>query len=362
MTHLLKRTYHIYFAAILLTLLTLPVEARYLNKDMPLDLDCYCFIDLGPTNIVERCLDKHCWPMTLAPRVNNNGQVIGNRGDAGFVWTKHQGFMTYSHGGFSTCFVDITNDGTVLGRVTINDDCTEWFLWTEHQCIRDGRAPSVICDKQYSKFVYLRALNDDGHIVGARLDECGCYRSIFWDHKHRIRDLPYPQLWDINNSNNMLGSEPCEFREQPITWHLKGGMNVINDDRRFGKPYNIQHFFNPVIAEDNTVYGNFIANKFGCNYPYQYMWNACDAIFTPLDLNTMLISAVNKCHVLVGTLEGDAVLSKNHNPPIQLSSLVVNKPRGWKLINATDINDRGQIVGYGRKSGKLHLFLLDPIL
>ncbi|MEM1282387.1 MAG: hypothetical protein AAGG81_02410 [Chlamydiota bacterium] len=361
MSRYLKHTYHVLLCALLFFIGTSPLEGMYLNKGIPLDLTHYCFFDLGPTNLAERCLDRHCWPMSLAPRININGQVIGNRGERGFVWTKHQGFITYSHDGYYTCFVDINNDGTVLGMVKINDEYSEWFLWTEHQCIREGRAPFLLCDKQYSNHVYLRALNDHGNIVGARLDECGCYRSIFWDEKKCIRDLPYPLLWDINNSNYMLGSEPMEFREQPITWHIKGGMNVINDDRRFGKPYNIRSFFNPVIAEDTSVYGNFIANKWGSNYTYAYMWNACDAIFRPLDLNQMLISSVNKCHVLVGTLQGQAVMSKNHGPPIPLVSLVINKPSGWQLINATDINDKGQIVGWGRKSGEIRFFMLDPI-
>lgn len=361
MSRHLKRTFPIFLFAIVLAFRALPLGAMHLNSGMPLNLDSYCFFDLGPTNVAERCLDSHCWPISLAPRINNNGQVIGNRGDRGFTWTKHQGFINYSHNGYYTCFVDINNDGTVLALVKIDDECSEWFLWTEQQCIREARAPFVICDKHYSSYVYLRALNDHGNIVGARLDSNGCYRSIFWDDKNCIRDLPYPQLWDINNSNYMLGSEPREFREQPVTWHLKGGMNIITDDCRFGKPENAKHFFNPVIAEDTNVYGNYIAKRWGCDYIYSYMWNACDAIFTRLDLNQMLISAVSRSHVLVGSLQGEAVMSKNHRPAIPLESLVVNKPWGWTLVNATDINDKGQIVGWGRRFGEIRLFMLDPI-
>jgi probable HAF family extracellular repeat protein len=33
---------------------------------------------------------------------------------------------------------------------------------------------------------------------------------------------------------------------------------------------------------------------------------------------------------------------------------------GWELIEATDINDAGQIVGYGRFNGRIRAFLLTP--
>ena len=34
---------------------------------------------------------------------------------------------------------------------------------------------------------------------------------------------------------------------------------------------------------------------------------------------------------------------------------------GWKLIRASAINDRGQIVGLGRLNGKTRAFLLTPV-
>lgn len=337
-------------------------EARYLNRGMPLNFSRYRLIDLGPTNLSPRCLDRHCWPLSLAPKINKEGEVIGNRGDKGFIWKEGLGFITYPHIGEATCFVDINNHGTILARVRINQDCSDWFLWSEEEWRKgETRAPSLIQNSSCCNSVFLRALNDNSQIIGARVDEMGCYRSIFWNHKKQICDLPYPQLWDINNYNNMLGSEPRVYKEQPLLWHIKGGMAIITDDCRFGKPPCLKHFFNPAIAEDNTVYGNFIASKYGDDYIFSYMWNNDDQIFTPLDLNQMLVSAVNSCHTIVGSLDNEAVISLHHRSPVALASLIDSSLSGWKLLNATDINDSGQIVGFGRRNGMLHLFLLTPI-
>ena len=38
------------------------------------------------------------------------------------------------------------------------------------------------------------------------------------------------------------------------------------------------------------------------------------------------------------------------------------RPAGWLLTEATDVNDSGQIVGYGLRRGELHGFLLSPNL
>ena len=46
--------------------------------------------------------------------------------------------------------------------------------------------------------------------------------------------------------------------------------------------------------------------------------------------------------------------------PVELASLLP-KGTGWKFLDATDINDRGEIIGYGvNPAGKLVDFKLEP--
>ena len=58
------------------------------------------------------------------------------------------------------------------------------------------------------------------------------------------------------------------------------------------------------------------------------------------------------------TIPTAAVLWLNHTP-INLNSVLLNGA-GWTLIEARDVNNRGQIIGYGKLNGQLKTFLLTP--
>ncbi len=40
---------------------------------------------------------------------------------------------------------------------------------------------------------------------------------------------------------------------------------------------------------------------------------------------------------------------------------LIPRDSGWVLLSANDINNRGQIVGYGRRNGQKRAFLLTPL-
>lgn len=345
-----------------LTILITKLEARYLNQYVSPPLPRYQITDLGPTTLSERVLSHGCWPISLGPKLNNKGQVIGNRGSSGFVWESCKGFTEYNKWGIFTNFIDINNKGVILGRAYDNNETFEWFTWLENQCQRE-EIPSFLDFKCLdSDTLFFRAINDSGCLVGSRYLGYNQYRSVFFDSRKNLKELKIGILLDVNDEDNIVGVEICNAKEQPFLWHLSGGMSVISDDLRMGKPSGIQRFGYPVLAYDSTVYGTFRGRKNGIPYIFAYQWNDKDQIFRSLDLSNMEISAVNRCHILVGRQGDNAVISMHHRSPRTLISLVKGKVRGWKLIEATDINDMGQIVGYGRLNGKLHLFLLDPIL
>ncbi len=59
------------------------------------------------------------------------------------------------------------------------------------------------------------------------------------------------------------------------------------------------------------------------------------------------------------TLNGTAVIWRDGRAH-ELSDLVADLPDGWVLRTAEEINERGQIVGYGTVGGQTRGFLLTP--
>jgi len=339
------------------------LTARYTLEHSTLEVLEYKIIDLGPTNLSQRVLSRQCWPLTLSPRINNKGQVIGNRGKCGFFWDKCNGFYHYAKKDETTCFVDVTNDGTVLGSVVNCDGFTKWFVWSESQSNFTSNIEPNYLDFPglYDGDIFLRSMNDSCDIVGARRLEGNCYRSMYCDKNKNVKDLKAGVLLEVNKYGNMVGSQTNISGEQPFIWNSKAGLSVICEDENSGKPLGIKKFGFPVIAEDNTVFGTYSTENKGKSQINGYHWNSTEGVFGTIELDKMKISAVNRLHVLVGSRDNHAVVSVNHQKPVDLIDQVKGAPSRWHLIEATDINDRGQIVGYGKFRGKIHIFLLNPI-
>jgi probable HAF family extracellular repeat protein len=69
-----------------------------------------------------------------------------------------------------------------------------------------------------------------------------------------------------------------------------------------------------------------------------------------------------------GQVVGNSYIGKSLKYPVlwdnnsikDLNNLIPPKS-GWVLMGVSDINDKGQIVGYGKINGRFHAFLLTPV-
>jgi len=320
----------------------------------------YKLIHLGATTLGKDLLTRSAWPLTLAPRINNKGEVICNSKETGFVWTYHNGFKTYVHEGVSSYFVDINDGGAVLGFADLLDAGREWFIWSECCGMREDLPAFINPGCVKGKDLYFRSISNHAVLVGSRFIE-GCFRSVFWESKNGLKDLNYGKLWDVNNRDYMLGSEDFKRSKEPYLWHVRGGSVVLSDDIKLRRPEKESVFVDYAIAPDNVIYGTYHDLAGGYGALLTFYWDPCEQIFHTLFMNQMRISAVNRCHTLVGSLCGVAAISFKHQQPIPLAVLVEGNLSGWNLIEATDINDIGQIVGYGTYGDEIHLFMLQPL-
>lgn len=73
----------------------------------------------------------------------------------------------------------------------------------------------------------------------------------------------------------------------------------------------------------------------------------------------MRISDINDQHVLVGSIQGEAAICRPGQRPALLKTTIPERElEGWKLLEATGINNSDKIVGYGTFNGRTRLFLL----
>lgn len=167
---------------------------------------------------------------------------------------------------------------------------------------------------------FASGLNDFGVVVGGFYDYRGPAIQHAFLHRHGVTIEINPfntsenlsQAVGINNAEQIIGWGETA----PGSWHGFVELNGTVTDLGLNA-------FPNAINQDGQIVGNFCAPAFPSScveHPFLYD----DGVIT--DLNSLL-------------------------PP----------GSGWELIAAFDINDRGQIVGYGRRNDHFRAFLLSPV-
>jgi hypothetical protein len=320
----------------------------------------YRLIDLGPTDIPIQYLSRHCWPMSLGPRLNQKGHVIWNTYSGGFFWDGCNEKRGFTYRGLPGYFHDINNKGLVLASISFPQGNKEWFLWPSNFfSSKESIAPLPMHRDSLHQLTF-RSLNDHNTLVGAYRSGNN-WRSAFWTPKKFLQDLELGKLFDVNKENFLVGTEMCDPEKKPFLWHVRGGWSAFSDDLKMWRPKECLKFRDFVVAPDNTVFGSFIGKKDESPYLWGYFWSPCERVFHCFDLYEMRVSCVNSSHTIVGNYGGDAAISVNLMPPIPLIDLINSWTGDIRLLEATDINDVGQIVGYGCWDDQVHIFFLDPI-
>jgi hypothetical protein len=172
----------------------------------------------------------------------------------------------------------------------------------------------------------------------------------------------------INSSGAIAGilEEPTD--RYPFFYDERGGLQAMRTYRNVLQPRGWIEFSDMLLSSDDHVFGTYWIRhltvgdrpkKF--NPHYAYHWNPQDGKVDQLDLKGMRLADINSQHVLVGELNGQAAICELGRPPVELIALMdQSKVDGWELLEATSINDKRQIMGYGRFNGHIHLFVADP--
>jgi probable HAF family extracellular repeat protein len=218
-----------------------------------------------------------------------------------------------------------------------------------------------------------RAINNLGHVVGAYnsgVGSVGTGRAFLHDGAtwHDLGTLGRAsRAYDINDLGLVTGSSEISlgiwraFLHDGTTLHDLGALGG-SDSVGFG--------ISPVGHVTGYVQTGPL-NSYGAIHAFLYDGSAMHDLGS-LGGRFTVGNAVNSHGHVVGHVpkslddihsrEGDiAFLYTPANGMVALSS-VVNMPPGWTQLNsARDINDDGQITGYGQKSGVVRGFFLTPV-
>ncbi|HYO24564.1 MAG TPA: hypothetical protein VEQ85_06400 [Lacipirellulaceae bacterium] len=306
---------------------------------------------------------------TIAFGLNDVGMIVGaayrdrstNVGQARpVVWDRegvpHELWSDPNTGGI---LQDINNAGEVVGRYGFGAGIPlpgpgipygRAFYWNSISGLQDiGFEP--VGNGQAA------AINESGQVAGSSsrfttievdgMEITGLApRAFLWDATNGIRDLgeapgQYSGTFasDVNNRGEVVGHAVLPTgRESAFVWDMAEGLNEL-----------------PSIAggDRRAVASNDISQVLGFEFGLGgLLWDLPSG-------SVLRVPGGFELNNLGQAVGGRSIWDEKHG--LRLLSDLIPQNTGWQIDFAFDINDAGEIVGYGEKNGQVRGFLLIPI-
>lgn len=303
--------------------------------------------------------------------INDANQVVGWSSTTDIDWTNsihaflwEDGMMTDlgTLGGSSSRAYGINNSRQVVGMAyTIDNDPTSRhaFLWRDGVMIDLGTLGSSVSGDDSEAY----GINDANQVVGWSRTNTGDLHAFLWEDGV-MTDLGIlggsgSYAYAINNAGQVVGrayTAPPSQANHAFLWED----SVMKDLGTFnGGSESYAYAINRatyVLGWSKNASGNTRACIWDSNGSISSLgtlggWTS--EAYGINDANQVVGWALNALHDRRAFLYTDGLM-------VDLNQLL---PEGssWELMEARDINNNGQIVGWGFINGEAHAFLLTPV-
>jgi len=326
---------------------------------------------------------------SLAYAINDSGQVVGesvtsNGYTRAFLYSGSGPMQDLGTlGGASSKAFGINNSGQVVGTAPLSSGRDHAFLYSGGGPMQDlGTLSAPGFSYSTSE---ARGINNSGQVVGGGLYNFYGpvdYRAFLYSGNGSMIDLGKPigsygaEARAINDSGQVVGNAFYSGSYDTVTraFFYGGDGGPMQDLGTLGFDFGIMA---TAINNSGQVVGSATAAWYpDCYASHAFLYSGngpmkdLGTLTTPnLVYASSSASGINDSGQVVGRstpLRGDypphAFLYTGDGPMQDLNDLVVPSS-AWTLTEATAINNKGQIVGYGTNpAAQTHAFLLTPLL
>ncbi len=289
--------------------------------------------------------------------INENGQVAGTRMIQGYtsnhavIWNNGVFTDLGTLDGDCSLAYGINNLGQAVG--TAMTGSTYHAVLYSNGTVKDlGTYPG---DRESTAY----GINDSGQVVGKSILG-STVRTIIWNNGTPTRLYAVSSVFEgsiaINNSGQVAGQSRSGSMAATIWYNgtktvlpqpagstasFSNGINEMGQVVGYGYVNGPQHaaLWANDSATDLGTMGGYSSQAYGINDLGQVV-------------GQVMLTTSNQDNLYAFVYENGVMAD--------LNSLLVNGD-GWVLENARDINDKGQIVGYGLHNGVRHAYVLNPV-
>ncbi len=303
------------------------------------------------------------YTFTNARSFNSASQVVGSMlnggGEVASLWngTTPQILGTLPGYTFSSAY-DINLMGVVVGGATADDGTAVPFVWTGSMQPLPGPFSHDV--------VTAVSINDSGQIVGSgqSLVSSSDRQAYYWpDANSSAQILPIPgdatgaQVTKILVDGTIIGS--LSYFSAPgdiaCVWHSPTDLpELLSPLDGYDSSYGADRSPSGVVVGSCSMAGLV---------PCIWQSGMVQALTLPTEGAQGSADAVNKDGLIVGRAVFNAAFHATkwvNNIPIDLNTRVDPGSPNWVLALASDVNDYGEILGYGYHNGNGRAFLATP--
>ncbi len=303
---------------------------------------------------------------SYATSINNSGVVVGTSVDAdgsttaftwGQWWPNNGSMLSLKDGNKNTYATAIDSSGRILGGSTSDNGDYRVGTWTSYNV--NSNLNQLSTGKTTATAAY--SINDNGQILASDGDPTQTMVYSIWGGHNPVKvggDMEIKYASDINDSGQVIGETELGT---PYIWNMyndstelissiKGSATDINDS---GEVVGTK-------TADVTESGEVIDS--GEEQAYLYKdGEVIELGYVGVGTSSEAY-AINEEGVIVGTSNGNAFVWSADSGMLNLNDLLPDGSEWTNLSVASDINDLGQIVGWGTINGETHAFLISEIV
>lgn len=308
--------------------------------------------------------------------INNLGHVTGASYTGGqfhaFYWNGNEmkdlgtfSTQAWGYGGNSVGYA-LSDKGEIVGRSSIVTAEYGGFYWDPTREYNNmGAVYLNMIDYNYgsggggtmpNRQGEVRSINSQGRFAGTIAEELlsSPDRAFYWNGTEAVllsdpakpRDLS--EAYGINDSDVVAG----HVSNTACFWDGSGIHYIAQDDWYYSHARDINN--------SSYIVGFVFYGYYGA--AHAFLWDGENFI----DIHDDEVApgsfafAINNQGQIVGATHGNDALYWENGEAYILDDLLDGSGDGWDLERAMDINDSGQITGYGTHDGSKRAFLLTP--